>query len=221
MQPSKRLSLQADLHRSERDLRAVQTLVLLLLALLLCYTAVLIFQRDWNALVSMLPPFTAACAAMLVAKTATRLLTYNMLVRADDRAQDVVRVTHHSLAVINDLRGRLRYMRIALLEDSRPLAAIRQNAEALQLRYDCLYDRDLYRYLPGPTIDAITKLSGSFFGMSVLVATLSSSMDGKEHLSVPVVESKARTSLTEAFTSMESELDSLFSQIQAIRASVE
>lgn len=214
-------SLHADLQRSERDLRAVQALVLSLLALLLAYAGLLVFQSNWGSLVSILPPLTAACAAMLVAKTATRFLNYNMLVRADDRAQDVVRVTHHALAVVNDLRGRVQYMRAALLEDSRPLAAIRQNAEALQLRYESLYDRDLYRYLSGPTIDLITNLSGSLFGISALAAGLSSSMEGKEHLSVPLAEPTTRTKLASAFTSMEDELNSLFSQIQAVRASVE
>lgn len=214
-------SLHADLQRSERDLRAVQALVLSLLALLLAYAGLLVFQSNWGSLVSILPPLTAACAAMLVAKTATRFLNYNMLVRADDRAQDVVRVTHHALAVVNDLRGRVQYMRAALLEGSRPLAAIRQNAEALQLRYESLYDRDLYRYLSGPTIDLITNLSGSLFGISALAAGLSSSMEGKEHLSVPLAEPTARTKLASAFTSMEDELNSLFSQIQAVRASVE
>ena len=112
-------------------------------------------------------------------------------------------------------------MRTALLEDSRPLAAVRQNAEALQLRYESLYDRDLYRYLSGETINAITNLSGSLFGISALAAGLSSSMDGQEHLSVPLAEPEARTTLAQAFSSMEEELDSIFSQIRSVRASVE
>lgn len=73
----------------------------------------------------------------------------------------------------------------------------------------------------GPTIDLITNLSGSLFGISALAAGLSSSMEGKEHLSVPLAEPTARTKLADAFTRMEDELNSLFSKIQAVRASVE
>lgn len=221
VQPPTRTSLQAEFQRSERDLLAVQTSILVLLVILLAYGGTLIYERDWTALVPLLPPVTAACAAMLVAKTATRLLTYNILVRADDRTQDIVRVTHHSLAIINDLRGRVQYMKLALVEGKRPLVAITQNAEALQRRYETLYDRDLYRYLPGETINAITNLSGSIFGISALVAGISSLMDDKGHLNLPPTESGTRNTLSDSFSRLESELDALYSQFETVRASAE
>lgn len=85
--PSERASLHRALRHAERDLDGIQLVVLVLLAILLGYAGWLVYIQDWKELLALLPSTTAACAAMLVAKTATRLLTYNMLVRADDRTR--------------------------------------------------------------------------------------------------------------------------------------
>jgi hypothetical protein len=219
--PSERNQLHRELRLAERDLKGIQAVVLVLLSILVSYAEWLVYIRDGQALIGLLPSTTAACAALLVAKTATRLLTYNMLVRADDRAHEIVRVTHHSMAVINDLRGRVRYMKIALSEGNRPLVALTQNAEAIQKRYEVLYDRELYRYLPGTVIDGIVALSGAVFGLSALVAGVASALDGKEHAVTPAGNSTDRSVLVQAISELESELDALFSQVENLRATVE
>ena len=215
--PSERKKLDAALSHAERDLRVIQTTVLALLAVLLSYGAWLIYKQDWQALLALLPPTTAACAAVLVAKTATRLLTYNMLVRADDRAQDVVWCIHHSMALVNDLRSRVRYMKLALVEGNRPLIALTQNAGAIEKRYEALYDRELYRFLPGDVSDAIGAMSGSMFGLSALVAGIASAFDNKGHQMLPPDKSGSRASIVQACESLEDELDRLFSRFQALR----
>lgn len=218
--PSKRNTVYFELHLAERDLRGIQAVVLTLLFFLFSYTIWLVYIRDWIKLVGLLPSATTACAALLVAKTATRLLTYNKFTRADDRAHDIVQVTHHSIAVINDLRGRVHYMKIALSEGNRPLIALTQNAEAIQRRYEALYDRELYRYLPGSVIDAIVDLSGAFSGLSILVAGLASALDGKEHLIIPSGNAADRLGLIQEITRLETNLDALLSQIGNLRATV-
>ncbi len=219
--PSERNVLYRRLVLAERGLTGVQAVILVLLLFLLGYAAWLVCMRDWPTLVSLLPSAITACAALLVAKTATRLLTYNMLVRADDRAQDIVRVTHHSMAVINDLRSRVSYMKITLSEGHRPLVALTQNAETIQRRYETLYDRELYLYLPGSVIDAIGALSGAVFGLSTLVAAVASALDGKGHLIIPSGNTPDQLALVQAISNLESELDALFSQVAGLRAAVE
>jgi len=215
--PSKRQQLDLALSHAERDLRVIQAIVLTLLAVLLVYAADLIYKQDWQALLALLPPTTAACAAVLVAKTATRLLTYNMLIRAGDRSQDVVRCIHHSMALVNDLRSRVRYMKLALVEGNRPLGALTQNAETIEKRYEALYDRELYRFLPGDVSDAIGAMSGSMFGLSALVAGIASAFDNKAHQMLPPDESDSRAAIVQGCESLEDQLDGLFSRFQALR----
>ena len=219
--PSERNSLDREMHFAERDLKGVQALVLMLLLILISYAAWLVYMRDWKALIGLLPSATAACAALLVAKTATRLLTYNMLVRADDRAHDIVRVTHHAMAVINDLRARVGYMKVVLSEGNRPLVALTQNAEAIQRRYETLYERDLYQYLPGSVIDAIVALSGAVSGLSGLVSGVASALGGKEHMTIPSGNATDRLSLVQTISQLESKLNALFSQVASLHATVQ
>jgi hypothetical protein len=100
MTPSPRHANQRELTVANIYLTAVQWVVLALLFLLACYSAWLADPDKWDQLAGLLAPATAACAALLVATTANRLLLYNMLVRADDRGLDIVRVTHRTIAVL-------------------------------------------------------------------------------------------------------------------------
>jgi hypothetical protein len=215
--PSKRQQLDVTLSHAERDLRVIQAIVLALLAVLLGYAACLIYKQDWQTLLALLPPTTAACAAVLVAKTATRLLTYNMLIRADDRSQDVVRCIHHSMALVNDLRSRVRYMKVALIEGNRPLVALTKNADAIEKRYEALYDRELYRFLPGDVSNAIGDMSGSMFGLSALVAGIASTFDNKAHQMLPLDTSGSRANIVQACKSLEDQLNGLFSRFEELR----
>ncbi len=215
--PSKRHRFLQELKLAERDLRVIQAIVLVLLAILLGYAACLIYGGDWKALLALLPPTTAACAALLVAMTATRLLAYNMMIREDDRARNVVRCIHHSMALIKNLKNHVGYMKRTLAEGNRPLATLTQNADAIQNRYEALYDRELYQFLPGEISDAIDAMSGHIFGLSVLVAGIASALDNKAHQMIPPNTSGNRTSSIQAVEALEAELDALFSRFEAMR----
>lgn len=214
--PSERQQLDVSLSHAQRDLCVIQTIVLALLAVLVTYAICLIYKQDWQALLALVPPTTAACAAVLVAKTATRLLIYNMLIRADDRSQDAVRRIHHSMALVNDLRGRVRYMKVALDEGNRPLGALINNADAIEKRYEALYDREIYRFFPGDLIDAIGKMSGSIFGLSTLVVVIASEHDNKVHQMLSVNTSGRQAKIVQACESLEDELDKIFSRFQEL-----
>lgn len=133
--PSKRHRFLQELNLAERDLRVIQTVVLALLAILLGYAACLIYKGDWKALLALLPPTTAACAEILIAKTATRLPTYNMMVREDDRVRDLVRSIHHFMALIKNLQNHVRHTKPTLAKGNRALVALTQSADAIQKRY--------------------------------------------------------------------------------------
>ena len=215
--PSKRHRFLQELKLAERDLEVIQAIVIALLVVLLGYSVCLIYWEDWKALLALLPPTTAACAALLVAKTATRLLAYNMMVREDDRARDVVRCIHHSMALIKNLQNHVRYVKLILSEGNRPLVALTQNADAIQNRYEALYDRELYQFLPGEISDAINAMSGSIFGLSALVAGIASALDNKGHQMIQPDTSGNRTFSIQAAEALEAKLDALFSHFETMR----
>lgn len=215
--PSKRQQFNSILRNEDRDLRVIQAIVLTLLTILLAYAACLIYKRDWQALLALLPQATAACAAALVAKTANRLLTYNMLTRADDKSQENVRCIHHTMALVNDLRNRVAYIKLVWIEGNRPLGALKINADVIDRRHQALYDRELYRFLPGDVSDAIEGLSGSIFGLLVRLAGMTADFENKSHHVNPPDKLDDRAAFVHACEALEVDLDRLFSRLQELR----
>jgi len=134
-----------------------------------------------------------------------------------EHQQDAIRCIHHSLAIINDLRGRVCAMRLMLGEGKRPLLALTRNAETIERRYEMLYDREIYRHVPGKVIDAITGMSGHFFGLSVLVEGIASSIGIQPFEPLPTPHDDSRQPLISTLMKLESELDDLFSQFVKVR----
>lgn len=137
-----------------------------------------------------------------------------------EHQQDAVRCIHHSLAIINDLRGRVHSMRLMLTEGRRPLAALTKNAEAIQRRYEALYDRDIYRHAPGHVVDLITSMSGSFFGLSVLVDGIASSQNIAPHQPISLPSDDSTQPIFSTLFELEGELDELFTQFVKVRENI-
>jgi hypothetical protein len=134
-----------------------------------------------------------------------------------EHQQSAIRCIHHSLAIINDLRGRVCYMREMLSEGKRPLLALTRNAEAIERRYEMLYDRDIYRHAPGYIVDAITSMSGSFFGLSILIEGIASALKVQPHETLSLPQDNSRQPLITALQNLEGELDELFTQFVKVR----
>lgn len=96
-----------------------------------------------------------------------------------------IRSFHHALAVVNDLRSRVAYTKSTMRNGGRPLVALTSNIEMLKLRYEALYDRDLYAHLPGPTINQITEMSGSFAGIEMAAALTAARLGNKPEQIIP------------------------------------
>lgn len=134
-----------------------------------------------------------------------------------EHQQDAIRCIHHSLAIINDLRGRVYSMRLMLTEGRHPLAALTKNAETIQRRYESLYDRDIYRHAPGHVVDLITGMSGSFFGLSVLVDGIASSQNIAPHKPISLPSDGSTQSISSTLLKLEGQLDELFTQLVKVK----
>lgn len=177
--------LVSEYHRHDRDIDVLTYVLVALLLAIVVRTTLLVYGGKYDDLWSLLGPTTTLVAALLVVRVASRLIANGNIIREDDRRQEVVRTTHHLIAITKDLKGRVGFVK-KVLEDGAPTLALTQIAESIEDRYKTLLDRDAYRLLPGKCVDIITKISGSIFGIGLLAA-------GTQHLiaSTPVAALKA------------------------------
>jgi hypothetical protein len=124
-----------------------------------------------------------------------------------------VRSFHHTMAVVNDLRYRVTGLQDALVKGGHPLAFLTCNAAMLVRRYETLYDRDLYTHLPGPIVDQITDMSGSFTGIEATVAVIAARLNNAPE---QIVLARPQTSVpSEPLEELFELLDSLFTALEA------
>lgn len=138
----------------------------------------------------------------------------------DARVQDAVRCIHHAMALINDLKSRVKYLQRTLVEGGRPIAALTQNMDAISRRYEALYDRDLYRHLPGSLVEKITGMSGSFSGIDALVTGIASAFKNEQHAYLPSNRNPTETQ-DKAFEQLIKDLDDLFTGLQVERSKLQ
>jgi hypothetical protein len=136
------------------------------------------------------------------------------------RRQNIVRITHHLIATINDMRSRVHYVETTLTRSDRPLAAVIANVKVLQTRYESLFDREAFEYLPGPAIDLLSNMSGSFFGMLTLFGSLEGFVQKNPGLLFKN-EGEDRSKLIDSTKKLFGELDALLDMVYEVRRSID
>lgn len=136
------------------------------------------------------------------------------------RRQNIVRITHHLIATINDMRSRVHYVETSLTRSDRPLAAVIANVKVLQTRYESLFDREAFEYLPGPTIDLLSNMSGSFFGMLTLFSSLEGFVQKNPGL-LFANDGQDRSKLIDSTKKLFGELDALLDKVYEVRRSID
>jgi len=160
--------LMQNFKRLDRDIEALSNVLIVVIVVLVARAALLVYQGQYDSLWSLLGSIVSMIAALLVARAATRLITNSNIIREDERRQELVRVTHHLLAITQDLRARVGYVKTMLSDGSRPSFALNQIAITIERRYETLLERDAYQFLPGKCVDIIIRISGSIFGIVTL-----------------------------------------------------
>jgi len=123
-------------------------------------------------------------SALLVAFAGKRQIAHSTLIREDDRRQDIVRVTHHLLAIATDLNSHVTYFNTLLIKGDRPVFVLRELATTIENRYETLLERDAYKYLPGGAVDLICQMSGSIFGIRMLSYGLEKAITDQQLISI-------------------------------------
>lgn len=205
----------------KRQVGALEILASVLFCLLAGYAIYLMYDQKFDKALTVSMPLGAMVSALLVAKVASRLLKYNDIVREDDRQQDIVRVTHHLLVVISDLRDRVGYAIGMFRDGGRPLIALIENADVIEKRYEVFLDREAYRFLNGETVELIGRMSGHVFGLAILAKALAEIYRGKPNIIIPASEDQTSKKVIEGLESLLKDLDVLDAQIRQLRGTLE
>lgn len=168
-------------------------------------------------LLTMIGGWVAGIGAIFAAIVALKIAENQI---RHEHHQGAIRCIHHSLVIINDLRGRLCSVKKMLLDGDRPLIALKKNSEAIEKRYEALYDHEIYRYIPGHVADLITEMSGSFFGLAVLVEQIASRQNNPEIPPLALPTENTRNQVIESIEKLDDELDYLFTQFENARGQI-
>lgn len=205
----------------DRDVEALSK-VLLILIMLLCVRVVqLIYEKAFDQLWSALASMTALLAALLVARVATRLMTSNDIIRENDRHFDLVRVTHHLIAIIQDLRARVGYAKAMLGEGNYPVFTLGEIAASIERRYEVLLERDYYRFLPGPSVELIVSMSGTIFGICTLAGAMERVSNNKQIVLIESILPTERKQQVSNLDALMNDLGKLLDQIYEMRQAID
>lgn len=195
--------------RSDRDIDALTYVVIAFLATFAVRVAILVYEARHQDLLALLPQVVPLLAVLVVVRVANRLILNGNIIREDDRRQEIVRTTHHLIAITKDLRARVGYAKTMLTEGGRPPIAIVQIAKSIEDRYETLLERDAYKYLPGSCVDIITRISGDIFGIGLLAEGMKQAAADKQTLALMPV-------LADGDRSPQPRLDALMQDLQEL-----
>ena len=171
------------------------------------------FQRLMlgSSLISAFATFAAVAAALrIAAKQASEARRKDLQRRGDD----AIKTLHYAMALTEDLRGRVTGLKTKLCTvGSYPLSVLTLTTEGFIKRYEAFYDIELYLHLPGPIIDQITKMSGSFVGVNTMISTIASEHQNKLHTIITVSAPRP----TKIFDDFYEEIDELFTSLEKQR----
>lgn len=204
----------------DKEVAALEMLVVFLFCLLAGYSIYLVYHQKIEDALRVFLPLGALISALLIAKVASRLLAHNNIVREDERQQDVVRITHHLLAVIIDLRQRVKFSVRALREENGPLIFLIENVNVIEKRYEVFLEREIYRYLTGETIELIGRMSAPIFGLAAFTKALAEICKDNSAI-IKTSGSDAANGSIQQLESLLGDLDDLEEKIRQLRGTLE
>ncbi len=205
----------------ERDVNLLTKALVFLLLVITFRASYLAYIREFASIWVLLGPFTSVAAALLVSRIASRLIVHGQVLREDDRRKEIVRVTHQLLAVTKDLKARVEYFNRIMAEGNKPVAVMVSLAKSIEKRYETLYEKDAYQYLPGKSIDLINALSGSICGMLTTAEILQSTGAANSLRLVRDFTGKISDDFKVSSEKLQDELQTLIDQIYELRASLD
>jgi hypothetical protein len=206
----------------EREIRAL-TYVLIALFLVLAYRAAsLTYEGKYDELWLLIAPTITVLAALQVTSVPNRLIVNDRINRMNDQNREIIRITHHLIAVCKDLDSKVYYVKLMLSDNTRPSFILDKLATSIEDRYEALLERDAFKYLPGNCVDIITRISGTIYGMHMFA-------EGMKHITrsnplVPLKRGAEKSGGDQIIPQLDKLLDdieSLINELFKLRESIE
>jgi hypothetical protein len=207
--------------RIDRDIEALTYVLVALLLIVVTRSVLFVYKCQYDQLWALLAPTTTLLTTLLVVRVANRLIVNSNIIREDERRQEIVRTTHHLIAITQDLRARVGYVKTMLSEGGRPTLALSQIVTTIEDRYETLLERDAYKLLPGKCVDIITGISGDIFGIGLIaggIKHMATENPAITLLAMPSAEIKGPEIRLEALMA---ELQELLDELFKLRASID
>lgn len=187
-----------------------------------CRAVILIYDCQYQDFWPLLTNVVPLLSVLVVVRVANRLISNGNILREDDRRQEIVRTTHHLIAITKDLLARVGYAKLIIAEGGRPTIALVQIVKSIEDRYETLLQRDGYKYLPGPCVDIITCISGDVFGIAVLAEGINKqAASDKPALAVMPIPASDNGHPSPRFDDLMKNLQKLLDHLFELRLSVE
>ncbi|WP_068858349.1 hypothetical protein [Perlucidibaca aquatica] len=214
-------TLLAAYKRSDRDIDALTYVVIAFLLAFALRGAMLIYECRHQELWPLLPQVVPLLSVLVAVRMANRLISNGHILREDDRRQELVRTTHHLIAITKDLHARVGYAKEMLSEGGRPTLALAQIAKSIEERYAELLQRDGFRFMPGTCVDIIVRISGDIFGIGVLAEGMKVAMSEKPAHALTPIPVNASLPPPPRFDELLSDLQQLLDQLYELRQSID
>lgn len=202
-----------------RDIRCISYVLLAFVAIFGGRVAYLLLlgESAWPALGTL----ATSLSALLVVKNVQQSLLRGDLQRADDRRLAIVRVTHHLMLIVGDMRNHANFLKdkAGLMETTPSLVYITA-AETIVDRYEALLDREIYQYLPGPSVKLVENISAWVLGLKSSASVVTEVTNGNLRTPMSQVFSPGNK-LVEHFDSLIADLNALDSAVRMLRNELE
>lgn len=207
--------------KNNRDIDVLTYVVIAFLIVFAVRAAMLIYECRYHDLWPLMPQAVPLLSVIVVVRVANRMIANGNIIRENDRRQEFVQTIHHLIAITTDLRVKVDYAKAVLTEGGRPPIALTQIAKSIEERYEALLQRDGYKFLPGPCVNIITRISGSIFGIGILAEAMNQATAEKPALALKPLPASSDAPLSPQFDELMKDLQELLDQLFELRSSID
>lgn len=162
----------------DREIRFLEYFAIFLLTLLVVYTIWSIFNKGIENSIGAIEQLGILVSVLIVSKMSLRQLVHTDITQEDIRRMNIVRVTHHLMTIIDDLKNKVSYIEGVfepVNSPTTPIGIIINFTEDIKNDYEVLKQSDLHEFLHGDSINLIWKMSIGISTLRIFADTLKDS----------------------------------------------
>lgn len=205
----------------EREINTLFNLLLFMLVILALRVCFLLYAGHYDESWNLLAPGITLVSAMIIARSANRLIENGRIAREEGRRAEIVQVIHHLIVITKDLKQRVRYAKKSLSDGDRPIFTLIEIARSIEKRYETLYEKDVYKFLPGDCVDIVINISGSIYGLVTLANGINIATSNNKMIMLKNLPNSIDMPTNESILKLEVEIQSLIDKLFTLRLSLD